>query len=299
MDWRQWARQWEQLERAEGELTGGLAAALATSEAAAVACRPPRSSPLPIEAQLARHLAVIAALQASSSQGVVPPATRRRQACEASAGTLRAAIAAALDDLAPQEQEAAADYDAATQQVQQVLQTPAGGTSQRRTSTGTAMPAAARTSRQSACARAAPAGAAEALPPEVAACDAFLQRHGATGASGWVCWPHHSCSTPCCPAGQCPGCPLVSCGAAPQASDAHCRPRAALAPSPGGWHPDDHAEFERILRACRGNYAHCTQLAAAELALLHTAEAVAQHARWVLPPAEGDAGPQNASGRRR
>ncbi len=49
----------------------------------------------------------------------------------------------------------------------------------------------------------------------------------------------------------------------------------------GGWHPDDHAEFERILAACRGNYAHCGQLAASELGLLHSQEDVARHARWV------------------
>jgi len=53
---------------------------------------------------------------------------------------------------------------------------------------------------------------------------------------------------------------------------------------PGGWHPDDHAEFERILRACRGSYQHCVQLCTRELGLLHSAEDVAQHARceWML-----------------
>lgn len=49
----------------------------------------------------------------------------------------------------------------------------------------------------------------------------------------------------------------------------------------GGWHPDDHAEFERILAACRGDYAHCVQLAPAELGLLHSQEDIARHARWL------------------
>ncbi|KAL4855686.1 Reticulocyte-binding protein 2 a [Chlorella vulgaris] len=48
----------------------------------------------------------------------------------------------------------------------------------------------------------------------------------------------------------------------------------------GGWHPDDHAEFERILRACRGNYAHCTQLCQQELGLLHCPLDIEQHASW-------------------
>ena len=51
-------------------------------------------------------------------------------------------------------------------------------------------------------------------------------------------------------------------------------------PPAGGWHPDDHAEFERILRACRGNYAHCVQLCSEELSLLHSADDVQRHARW-------------------
>ncbi len=26
----------------------------------------------------------------------------------------------------------------------------------------------------------------------------------------------------------------------------------------GGWSPDDHSEFERILKACKGDYSHAT-----------------------------------------
>lgn len=48
----------------------------------------------------------------------------------------------------------------------------------------------------------------------------------------------------------------------------------------GAWHPDDHAEFERILRACRGNYAHCNQLCQQELGLLHCLPDIEQHASW-------------------
>ena len=60
-------------------------------------------------------------------------------------------------------------------------------------------------------------------------------------------------------------------------------PRSVIhRPPPGGWHPDDHAEFERLLRACHGSYAHCVQLAAAELGLLHGQEEVARHARCAV-----------------
>jgi hypothetical protein len=48
----------------------------------------------------------------------------------------------------------------------------------------------------------------------------------------------------------------------------------------GGWHPDDHAEFERILRACRGSYSHCVELCTQELSLLHSGDGVAAHASW-------------------
>eukprot|EP00887_Chlorella_sp_A99_P005673 scaffold1.g5673.t1 len=49
----------------------------------------------------------------------------------------------------------------------------------------------------------------------------------------------------------------------------------------GGWEGEDHSEFLRVLRACRGNYAHCVELCCeGQLGLLHGRQAVAQHARW-------------------
>jgi hypothetical protein len=51
-------------------------------------------------------------------------------------------------------------------------------------------------------------------------------------------------------------------------------------PLAGGWHPDDHAEFERILRSCRGNYARCVRLCSEELGLLQSEESIERHARW-------------------
>ncbi|GAB4817555.1 hypothetical protein N2152v2_004601 [Parachlorella kessleri] len=47
----------------------------------------------------------------------------------------------------------------------------------------------------------------------------------------------------------------------------------------GGWHPDDHAEFERILKACRGIYSHTVQICCEQLGLLHSRTAIIQHAR--------------------
>lgn len=33
----------------------------------------------------------------------------------------------------------------------------------------------------------------------------------------------------------------------------------------GGWHPDDHAEFLRILTSCRGDYSHAVLVATDQL----------------------------------
>lgn len=47
----------------------------------------------------------------------------------------------------------------------------------------------------------------------------------------------------------------------------------------GGWDPEDHAEFERILKACRGVYSHAVQISCEELGLLHSREDIIRHAR--------------------
>ncbi|KAL4432173.1 hypothetical protein ABPG77_005935 [Micractinium sp. CCAP 211/92] len=79
----------------------------------------------------------------------------------------------------------------------------------------------------------------------------------------------------------------------PDAAPAAAKPSSSLPPEvmaydtflrrhgpTGGWHPEDHAEFERILRACRGSHAHAAHLCAEQLGLLHSAADVEAHARW-------------------
>lgn len=46
----------------------------------------------------------------------------------------------------------------------------------------------------------------------------------------------------------------------------------------GGWHPDDHAEFERILKACKGDYSHATLMCYDEMIGFKRADIIA-HAR--------------------
>ena len=47
----------------------------------------------------------------------------------------------------------------------------------------------------------------------------------------------------------------------------------------GGWHPDDHAEFERILKACRGDYSHATLMCYDQMVGFKRADIIA-HARY-------------------
>ena len=46
----------------------------------------------------------------------------------------------------------------------------------------------------------------------------------------------------------------------------------------GGWHVDDHTEFERILKACKGDYSHATLLCYDEMIGFKRADIIA-HAR--------------------
>lgn len=51
----------------------------------------------------------------------------------------------------------------------------------------------------------------------------------------------------------------------------------------GGWQSEEHAEFLRVLKACRGNYGHCvTVCCEQQLGLLHDRRAIIQHARRAL-----------------
>ena len=45
-----------------------------------------------------------------------------------------------------------------------------------------------------------------------------------------------------------------------------------------GWHPDDHAEFLRILTSCRGDYSHAILIATDQLPSI-SRDAIVQHAR--------------------
>lgn len=48
----------------------------------------------------------------------------------------------------------------------------------------------------------------------------------------------------------------------------------------GGWHPDDHSEFERILKACKGDYSHVTLICYDQMIGLKRADIIS-HARSV------------------
>lgn len=49
--------------------------------------------------------------------------------------------------------------------------------------------------------------------------------------------------------------------------------------STGGWHPDDHSEFEGILKACKGDYSHATLMCYDHMIGFKRADIIA-HARW-------------------
>lgn len=286
---RAWAAQWRR-----------LAAEQQAADAAASDALPPlppdaarrlaqqRRATAQLQAQLAKHLEAASALSTAAAAQLSPHSVqqqlaRRRQQCEAAAAQLRAAYERQLAETQNEEQQLAAEYEAAMQSVQQLLQgAPATSATEAASIACGRSSGTSRRHSTTAAAGSAPAAPGEGgLPPEVAACDAFLQRHGPTGACVWggrgalwfgvlcmatrasVCEHHTHCCcsfpapTPCC--------------------------SFSIPKHTGGWHSDDHAEFERILAACRGNYAHCVQLAAAELGLLHSQEDVARHARWVHP----------------
>lgn len=190
MDRQAWTAQWRRL---AGELQAADAAA-----ADALPPLPPdaarrsaqqRRAAAQLQAQLAKHLEAVRTLSEAaghqSSQGIANPLARRRQQCEATAAQLRAACERQLAEAQQEEQQLGTEYDAAVQSVQQLLLgaplTAAAGDS-----AGTNSTRSRSSRRQSTSAAATSAAPAEGgLPPEVAACDAFLQRHGPTGACIW------------------------------------------------------------------------------------------------------------------
>ena len=50
----------------------------------------------------------------------------------------------------------------------------------------------------------------------------------------------------------------------------------------GGWHPDDHSEFEHILKVCKGDYSHATLMCYDQMIGFKRADIIA-HARSALP----------------
>lgn len=277
------------MERLEADLAGAADDPTATAAAAPAPAASRRDSVrgsaaphAALAQQLQKHLTSLEALRAAAaSAGASGPALERRlEACSAAQAQLERACAAQLAELRREEQQAAAEFEAAAQSIQD-MQTAQPPPPQQ---PGAPRPAGQHNSAAAGCG-ATPPSASSDLPPEVTACDAFMQRHGPTGVL-----PGHS-----------PFRRVIQCGSladhlvalallpsGPLLSASEFRPWPPLLTCPcmwtrelrvGGWHPDDHAEFLRILRACRGSLPHCLQLCAHELGLLHGPEDVAAHAR--------------------
>ena len=202
MEWQAWAAQWRRLASEVQAAEGAAHAALPPLDAAPAKTQARRAA-AQLRQQLAKHLATVKALQAAAAAEPAPHASphlaRRAQQCEAAAAQLRAAQQQQLCDARQEEEQAGADYEASMQRVQQLLQAapqpPAGA--QRAAGDGGGGVASSR--RQSVPAAAAPAAASAAeggLPQEVAACDAFLRRHGPTGVLG-AGRSFCSCPLPC------------------------------------------------------------------------------------------------------
>lgn len=189
----EWRQQWARLRRQESELapfTADAAAAASVEERRQPASHRQRdAAAVKLTAQLGRHLSTVAALRAAATA----PGARQRGQCDATAAALLEAAAVQLAALADEEAEAAEEHAAAMQRVQEVLQVGGGGRSACSGGSG---------DQGVACKppQAAAGGPAErGMPPEVAACDAFLQRHGPTG---WCSHEHRWCTqvraTLCC-----------------------------------------------------------------------------------------------------
>ena len=190
MEWQQWARQWALLVRQEGEL-----AAAADPPAAAVAWAAAReparwqqgggtgtdAALQQLRTQLAKQLSSLEALRMAPAG---QQQARRRQHCEAALATLQTTTAAQLQELQQLEAGLAAEHQVAAHRVLEVLQAAAASAAPPQT------PAVAAGSAAAAGDAPAPAVSAwgqsqtqQDLPPEVTAHDAFLQRHGPTGAA--------------------------------------------------------------------------------------------------------------------
>lgn len=172
MDWQQWAKHWNKLARQEDELGTAREGAGASAAHPDAGLRTQRdgASVQHIRAQLARHLSAASALLATGGPLAGQALERRQQQCTAAQAAWQATCDAQLEELAQAEVELAAEYDEATLQVQQLLApTRSDGTHA----------SSARAAQQAGAAAAAPG--ADCLPPEVAAHDAFQQRHGPTG----------------------------------------------------------------------------------------------------------------------
>lgn len=205
MDWQAWAAQWRrlvsELQAAEGAAADALPAApadAARSEAQA------RRTATQLRQQVAKHLAAVetlcAAAAADPSPRASPQLARRAQRCEAAAAQLRAAQQHQLREARQEEEQLGAEYEASMQRVQQLLQGAPYAPARAQHEAGHGSAGGASSRRQSVTVAAAASAAATegGLPPEVAACDAFLQRHGPTGVPGAGKFVGAWCSPACC-----------------------------------------------------------------------------------------------------
>lgn len=185
MEARQWTRQWARLTRQEAELCRGL-----HQEAKQTAPGSSRWPGAPVDqvqqlrAQLDRQLAILEAMRSQKAAGEEAPALDRRcRQAGAVLAQLATACAAQLQELDDLEVQLSPEYEQAAERARQLLATePAAAQHQR----GKLSCASSSAAQQEACSAACgPAGARSggSLPPEVAAHDRFLQRHGPTGES--------------------------------------------------------------------------------------------------------------------
>jgi hypothetical protein len=190
MEWQQWARQWARLVRQEGELAEAADVPITAVAGAAAAVREPgrrqqgagagADAALQLRTQLDKQLSSLEALKAAPAGH---QQARRRQHCEAALAALHATSAAQLQELRQLEVGLAAEHQAAAQRVQEFLQAAAASVPPPQISAVVAGSAAASGGAPAPAVSTRQSHAQQDLPPEVAAHDAFLQRHGPTGSA--------------------------------------------------------------------------------------------------------------------
>jgi hypothetical protein len=194
-DLKQWVQQWVRLAKQEEGLAAACPEGAGAGDAHAATAggctqhEGTAASVQHVRTHLSRHLAVAQPLLAAAASWPLPPSLeRRRQQCAASLTALEGSNREQLQALAEAEAEAAAGFDKASEHVRQLLAAPAF-----RSTDDTSSPSETREGSSTSRSAQQQAAADDSRPPEVAAHDAFLQRHGRTGASMW--------RNPTCPPG--------------------------------------------------------------------------------------------------